>query len=29
MTDLEKRRIEAQAKIVMHWVNKVRIACNI
>ena len=29
MTDLEKRRIETQAKIVMPWVNKVRVAGNI
>jgi hypothetical protein len=29
MTDLEKRRIETQAEIVMPWINKVRVACNI
>jgi len=29
MTDLEKRRIEAQAKIVMPSVNKIRVADNI
>jgi hypothetical protein len=29
MTDLEKRRIETQVKIVMPWVNKVRVTGNI